>query len=129
MIMNIRNIKIMGVSVIAAVLMVVGAVLLVLGTLPMENKLENNTLTVKFVVGQKQMDVTGAAFLPVPEDALHNIIRSNGTSVGKKHSGHFKNIKTKSKFIFYLTGHGEKVYFELDGKKYLVDGITPPSVE
>ena len=119
----------MGVSVIAAVLMVVGAVLLALGTLPMENKLENNTLTVKFVVGQKQIDMTGAAFLPVPEDALHNIIRSNGTSVGKKHSGHFKNIQTKSKFIFYLTGHGEKVYFELDGKKYLVDGITPPSVE
>ena len=108
-------------TVLAAAMMIVGAALLVLGTLPMENKIENNTLTVKFVIGKKVMDISGAKFLPVPDDVDHNIIRTNGTSVGKKRSGHFKNTKTKNKYIFYLTGKGNRVFFELDGKKYLVD--------
>lgn len=111
-------------TVLAAAMMIVGAALLVLGTLPMENKIENNTLTVKFVIGKKVMDISGAKFLPVPDDVDHNIIRTNGTSVGKKKSGNFKNTRTKNKYIFYLTGKGNRVFFELDGKKYLVDDIN-----
>lgn len=111
-------------TVLAAAMMIVGAALLVLGTLPMENKIENNTLTVKFVIGKKVMDISGAKFLPVPDDVDHNIWRVNGTSIGRIRSGHFKNSKTGNRYIFYLTGKGDKVYFELDGKKYLVDDIN-----
>jgi hypothetical protein len=63
--------------------------------------------------------------MPVPDDVRHNIIRTNGTSVGKFHSGHFKNVKTKNKYIFYLNGKGERVYFEVGDKKYLVDTQSP----
>ena len=110
-------------STLFGALIVCGVVLLLLSTLPMENKIEGNTLTVKFVIGKKTIDIAGAVFLPVPDDVDKNLIRTNGTSVGKKRSGHFKNIKTKNKYIFYLTGKGNRVYFELDGKKYLVDDI------
>ena len=53
----------------------------------------------------------------------HNIIRTNGTSVGSKKSGHFMNTKTKNKYLFYLTGKDEQVYFEIGDKKYLVDDL------
>ena len=44
--------KIMIISVIAPVLIIVGVVLLVLGSLPVENKIEGNNLVVKFVIGK-----------------------------------------------------------------------------
>lgn len=115
--------KIMGISTIAGVLITIGVVLLVLGTVPMKNNLEDNTLTIKFIIGKKVIDMTDAKFYPVPEDATHNIIRVGGTSLGKKHSGNFMNTRTKTKYLFYLTGKGEKVYFEIGDKKYLVDDI------
>ena len=32
--------------------------------------------------------------------------------------------KTKNKYIFYLTGNGERVYFEIGDKKYLIDNVN-----
>lgn len=115
--------KIMLVSVIATVLILVGVVLLVLGSIPVENKVEGNDLVVKFVIGKKTIDISDAVVMPIPEEVCHNIIRIGGTSVGKKHSGHFMNVKTKTKYIFYLTGKGERTYFEIGNDKYLVDDI------
>lgn len=120
---NIKNKKIMLTSTLAAVLIIVGAVLLVLGTLPMENKVEGKNLVVKFVVGKKIIDISDAVVMPVPDEVNHNIIRVGGTSVGKKHSGNFMNTKTKTKYRFYLTGKGERTYFEIGSDKYLVDGV------
>ena len=113
----------MTISALATAIIFFGVVLLVLGSIPMKNTIEGNTLTVHFVVGKKVIDITGAKYLPVPDDVDHNLIRTNGTSVGKKKSGHFKNTKTKNKYIFYLTGNGERVYFEIGDKKYLIDNI------
>ena len=90
----------MGISTIAAILITVGVVLLVLGSLPVENRLEGNTLTVKFIIGKKVIDMTDARFMPVPEEVNHNIIRIGGTSLGKKHSGNFMNTRTKTKYTF-----------------------------
>jgi hypothetical protein len=114
----------MNISLISGILITLGAVLLVLSTIPMENKLENDTLTVRFIIGKKVIDMTDAKFSPVPEEASQHIIRVGGTSIGKKQSGNFMNVKTKTKYHFYLTGKGEKVYFEIGEKKYLVDGIS-----
>ncbi|MBR4977389.1 MAG: hypothetical protein IKY95_00370 [Bacteroidales bacterium] len=108
----------------APILIVMGVALLSLGSIPIKNTIEDNTLTVSFVIGKKVIDVTDAKFLPVPDDVDKNLIRTNGTSVGKKKSGHFKNTKTKNKYIFYLIGNGERVYFEIGDKKYLVDNIN-----
>ena len=119
----------MGISAVAGVLITLGAVLLVLGTLPMSNKLEGDKLTVHFVIGKKVINMTDAKFLPVPDDVNRNIIRACGTSVGKKHSGRFVNTKTKNKYMFYLTGKGERTYFEIGKIKYLVDDITQPASE
>lgn len=110
-------------STLAAVLITVGAVLLVLGTLPMENKVEGKNLVVKFVIGKKVIDISDAVVMPVPDEVNHNIIRVGGTSLGKKHSGNFMNTKTKTKYKFYLTGKGERTYFEIGSDKYLVDDV------
>ena len=40
-------------SILAPVLIVAGVALLVLGSLPMENRLDGDTLTVKFIIGKK----------------------------------------------------------------------------
>ena len=122
--MNPKEKRIMWASVLASILIVMGVNLLVLGSIPVKNTIENNTLIVNFIIGKKVIDVTDAKFLPVPDDVDKNLIRTNGTSVGKKKSGHFKNTKTKNKYIFYLTGNGERVYFEIDDKKYLVDNVN-----
>ena len=116
--------KIMTTSALATALIIIGATLLVLGSIPTKNTIEGNTLTVHFVIGKKVIDITGANFMPVPGDVDHNLIRTNGTSVGKKKSGHFKNTRTKNRYIFYLTGNGERAYFEVGEKKYLIDNIT-----
>ena len=122
--MNPKEKRIMWASVLASILIVMGVNLLVLGSIPAKNTIENNTLIVNFIIGKKVIDVTDAKFLPVPNDVDKNLIRTNGTSVGKKKSGHFKNTKTKNKYIFYLTGNGERVYFEIGDKKYLVDNVN-----
>ena len=122
--MNPKEKRIMWASVLASILIVMGVNLLVLGSIPVKNTIENNTLIVNFIIGKKVIDVTDAKFLPVPNDVDKNLIRTNGTSVGKKKSGHFKNTKTKNKYIFYLTGNGERVYFEIGDKKYLIDGVS-----
>ena len=122
--MNQKEKRIMWASVLASILIVMGVNLLVLGSIPVKNTIENNTLIVNFIIGKKVIDVTDAKFLPVPDDVDKNLIRTNGTSVGKKKSGHFKNTKTKNKYIFYLTGNGERVYFEIGDKKYLVDNVN-----
>ena len=121
---SIKNKKIMLTSTLAAILLTVGAVLLVLGTLPMENKVEGKNLVVKFVIGKKVIDISDAVVMPVPDEVNHNIIRVGGTSIGKKHSGNFINTKTKTKYKFYLTGKGERTYFEIGSDKYLIDGIS-----
>ena len=111
-------------STLAAILITIGAVLLVLGTLPMENKVEGKNLVVKFVIGKKVIDISDAVVMPVPDEVNHDIIRVGGTSIGKKHSGNFMNTKTKTKYKFYLTGKGERTYFEIGSDKYLIDGIS-----
>ena len=122
--MNIKNI--MWTSTLAVAMIVAGTTLLVLGTLPMENKVEGKELIVKFIIGRKVIDITDAVVKPIPDEVTHNIIRIGGTSVGKKQSGNFMNAKTKTKYRFYLTGHGEKTYFKVGKTKYLVDGVTIP---
>ena len=116
--------SIMSISIIATILIIAGCVLLILGTVPMENSYDGKTLTVKYIIGKDVIDMTDAQFLPVPEEVHHHILRVGGTSLGRKQSGNFKNTKTGTKFKFYLTGKGEQTYFEIGDKKYLVDDIT-----
>jgi hypothetical protein len=119
------NVKIvMWTSVLATTLIIAGCILLLLGTLPMQNTIEGKNLVVKFVIGKKVIDISDAVVMPVPDEVSHNIIRVGGTSVGKKHSGNFMNTKTRTKYIFYLTGKGEKTYFVIGDKRYLVDGVS-----
>ena len=116
-------------SILAPILIVMGVTLLVLGSIPIKNSIEDNTLIVHYVIGKKVIDITDARFLPVPDDVDSNLIRTNGTSIGKKKSGHFKNTKTKNRYIFYLTGNGERVYFEIADKKYLIDNVVDANNE
>ena len=51
--MNQKEKRIMWTSILAPILIVMGVTLLVLGSLPMKNTIEENTLTVNFVIGKK----------------------------------------------------------------------------
>jgi hypothetical protein len=115
--------KIMWTSAIAGILITLGCVLLVLGTIPVKNTYNGKTLTVKYIIGKKVIDMTDAKFLPVPEEVHHNILRVGGTSIGRIRSGNFVNTRTKTRYKFYLTGKGKEVYFEIGDQKYLVDDI------
>lgn len=119
--------RIMTITVLATILILGGAVLLILGTTPVKNDFDGKTLTIHYIIGKDTIDMTDAHFMPIPDEVNHNIIRIGGTSIGKIHSGNFMNTKTKTKFKFYLTGKGERHYFEIGDKKYLVDDITVPS--
>ena len=121
---NMNTKKVMWISVVAPILIVVGVVLLVLGSLPVENNIEGNNLIVKFVIGKKTIDISDAVVMPIPEEVNQNIVRVGGTSVCKKHSGNFMNTKTQVKYQFYLTGKGDRTYFEVGENKYLVDGVS-----
>ena len=46
------------ISVIAPILIIVGVVLLVLGSVPVENNIKGNNLVVKFVIGKKTIDIS-----------------------------------------------------------------------
>ena len=116
--------RIMTITILATVLIIGGTVLLVLGTVPVKNTYDGKTLTVNFIIGKETIDTTDAHFMPIPDEVNHHIIRIGGTSIGKIHSGNFMNTKTKTKFKFYLTGKGERRYFEIGDKKYLVDDIN-----
>ena len=113
----------MTITLLATILIIGGTVLLILGTVPVKNTLEGNTLTIHFILGKETIDMTDARFMPIPDEVSHNIIRIGGTSIGRIQSGNFMNTKTKTKYKFYLTGKGEKRYFEIGDKKYLVDDI------
>ena len=115
--MKVKNI--MSLSIISTILVISGCALLLLGSIPMENTYDGKTFTVKYIIGKDTIDMTDAKFMPVPEEAMHNLIRVGGTSLGRKQSGNFKNTKTGTKFKFYLTGKGEKTYFEIGKEKYL----------
>lgn len=117
--------RIMTITLLATILIIGGTVLLVLGTVPVKNTYDGKTLTVHFIIGKETIDMTDAHFMPIPDEVNHHIIRIGGTSIGKKHSGNFMNTKTKTKFKFYLTGKGERHFFEIGDKKYLVDDINP----
>lgn len=114
----------MTITLLATILIIGGTVLLILGTVPVKNTLEGNTLTIHFILGKETIDMTDARFMPIPDEVSHNIIRIGGTSIGRIQSGNFMNTKTKTKYKFYLTGKGEKRYFEIGDKKYLVDDIN-----
>ena len=116
--------KIMIASTLATTLLIIGVILMILTSIPVRNTLENDTLTVHFIIGNKKIDMKDAVFLPVPEETQHNLIRTGGTSLGRIQSGNFKNYKTGTKFKFYLCGKGEQVYFEVGQTKYLVDNLT-----
>ena len=116
--------RIMTITLLATILIIGGTVLLILGTVPVKNTLEGNTLTVHFILGKETIDMTDARFMPIPDEVSHNIIRIGGTSIGRIQSGNFMNTKTKTKYKFYLTGKGERRYFEIGDKKYLVDDIN-----
>ena len=113
----------MSISLISTILIIAGTIFLVLSTIPVKNTIENDTLTIKYILGKQTINLADARFMPVPDDVDHNLIRVGGTSIGKIRSGNFKNIKTGNKYKFYLTGKGKRVYFEIGDKKYLVDGI------
>ena len=109
-------------SVIFSIVVVIGVTIGVSGTLPAKNTIKDDVLTTRYMLGtSKKLDISGVKFEPVPEDAKDNLIRTNGTSLGRKHNGHFKNIRTGRRFVFRITGNGERMFFVKDGVNYVVD--------
>ena len=58
----------MTITILGTALIIAGASLLILGTLPMQNTVEEKDLVVKFVIGKKVIDISDAVVKPIPED-------------------------------------------------------------
>ena len=61
-------------SALATAIILIGVTLLVLGSIPTKNIIEDNNLIVHFLIGKKAIDITGAKFLPIPDDVDRNLI-------------------------------------------------------
>ncbi len=55
------------------------------------------------------------------DSLMKPLIRTNGLSLGKYHTGHFKNLKTKQKLYLFLTGKPETRCFRYHDRIYVVD--------
>lgn len=110
-------------STIGIILIILGIMLLFCGSLPMENKVEDNKLVVKYIIGKNVIDLSQAVFLPIPEECNDKLIRVGGTSIGKKRSGYFRSRNSGNKYQLFISGKGKKSYFEIGDERYLVDGI------
>lgn len=105
----------------ATVLIILAAVVLLFATLPVENRIEDQTLTVKFMIGKKQIDLSGAEVHPVPNGFLDDLKRLSGSNMGKIKSGRFKNVRTDSVYQVYVSGKGELRYINSGDRDYIVD--------
>ena len=94
----------------------------VLGTLPRKIRLdESNNLELITVLGIKtKIPVDEITVKEMPQGALNNLIRVFGTQVGNKCYGKFRNTKLKRTFFLFIIKPGDLVYFEYDGKEYIV---------
>lgn len=59
-------------------------------------------------------------YLDYPEQ-VPKLIRTNGTSIGKYHSGHYKDTNTNEKYHLFLYGSETHRAFEYKDEIYLVD--------
>ena len=109
-------------SIVFSCLVIVACLIFVLRTVPTGNEFTGTEVITHYMLGNTStVSTDGAVVGQIPESATNHLIRTNGTSIGHRHSGHFKNTRTGDKFLFYLCGKGVKVYFENNGDKYLVD--------
>ena len=58
--------RIMWITAISTVMILAGVTLLLLSTIPMENKIEDNTLTVKYIIGEETILVNRPTCSPPP---------------------------------------------------------------
>lgn len=95
----------------------------VLGTLPHKISLdESNNLVLKTYLGIKtKISVDEITIKEMPQGALNNLIRVFGTHIGNKSYGKFRNTKLKRTFFLFITKPDDLVYFEYDGKEYIVN--------
>lgn len=101
---------------------IVLGIIFVCSTIPVRNEVIENKIIIHFALGNKfTIDISNAVFRSIPSETQKDLIRLGGTSLGKVRSGNFKNIKTGTKFVCFLTGNGSQIYFEVDEKKYLID--------
>ena len=107
-----------------SVVVILAAVLLVMTTIPKENKIVDQTLIIKCIIGEKTINLDGAQLYPVSDDIISKLHKVTGSSLGKIKSGRFRHIDTKERYTLYITGKGDCFYFESDGKKYIIDGIS-----
>lgn len=110
-------------NTIIILIVLVMVLLLLLATTPGKVYLKDNNLRLQSVIGlYTKIPVKDITIMEMPKDAMNHMIRTFGTSIGKRHSGRFYNKSLKRNFNLYITGKTAGItYFEYKGKGYIVD--------
>ena len=114
---------ILTITTVVTIILIVLALFVVLGTLPHKIKLdESNNLELKTVLGIKtKIPIDEITIKEMPQGTLNNLIRVFGTQIGDKSYGKFRNTNLKRTFFLFIIKPGELVYFEYNGKEYIVN--------
>ncbi len=113
-------------DLLITIAIIIGVVLLLLAYFPKKAYInERNELVLQTVLGiSRVIPLEETTAYEMTDSLLSSLIRTNGLSLGKYHTGYFRNLKTKQKFYLFLSGAGEKKCFEYKGYIYIVDNIT-----
>lgn len=110
---------------IITALVSIGAVLLILSSLPVSNTIQGSTLITKYMLGnESSIDIEGVEFLPVPDDANGRMLRIGGTSLKGMRSGNFSSKASGTTYVFRTTGKGYRFFFQKDDRNYVVDLLS-----
>lgn len=117
--------KTVTIIVLFTLLFVLGSVLLsltaILCTLPKEAYMKEGIIYLQSRHGKAiQIPEAEVSYLDFPEQ-VPKLIRTNGTSIGKYHSGHYQDTKTKEKYHLFLYGSETHRAFKYKDEIYLVD--------
>ena len=110
-------------KIILSGLIVIAAGMFLLASLPVESRIEDNTLNISFIIGKKSVDLEAAELIKVSDDMPGKLKRIAGSSVGKIMSGRFRNVETGTIYQVYLCGKGDIFLVKTADRNYLVDGI------
>lgn len=111
--------------VLLTLVFVLGSVLLsltaILYTLPKEAYVKEGIIYLQFRHGKAtQIPEAEVTYLDFPEQ-IPKLIRTNGTSIGRYHTGHYQDMKTKEKYHLFMYGSETHRAFKYKDEIYLVD--------
>lgn len=108
-------------GVLFAICTFTSSFLLVISTIPKSAIIKDGNIILETRLGSPctipESEVTFQENPPI----IPNLIRTNGTSFGRYHSGHFREKSGRIKYYLFLKGTGHRRSFTYNDEIYIVD--------